>query len=652
MSGQLPVFPEIDPDDVSSNPSGNRTFGEVAARRLSRRDALLGGTAAAAAGFLAAAGAGTASAATATAAAPAAAPARHGGGRGLLGFTPVPTSTDDALTVPDGYVAQVLIPWGTPVRPSGPAWRPDAGNTAEEQAQQVGMNHDGMHYFPLGRGSEGSRRGLLVLNHEYIDQELLFPDGPAEMTPEKVAKALAAHGVSVVEIERRGDTWRVAESRRARRITGSTPVTFSGPVRADHPALRADGPPLGTLNNCSNGWTPWGTYLTCEENWNNYFGTTDPDWQPTPSQARYGVSRSGGGFRWHLADPRFDLAANPNEINRFGWVVEIDPENPQAKPVKRTALGRVKHEGCTVTESRGRIVAYTGDDQDGDYIYKFVGQGNWRVQRALGRSPLDHGTLYVARFDDDGTGTWLPLEHGRGPLTRANGWADQADVLLRTREAADAVGATRMDRPEWISVNPDNQDVYCTLTNGSGWDSAVSPRRPNPYGHIVRWTEHHRDNAATTFEWDLFLLAGDPAHDPETTLDERDVFGSPDGLAFDADGRLWIQTDVSNSTQNLPERGHENIGNNQMLAADPRTGEIRRFLTGPRGAEISGITFTPDRRTMFVNVQHPGEATTAWGTPSPDDPRAVSNWPDFAPDGRPRSATVAVRRRDGGVIGA
>ncbi|RMI43605.1 PhoX family protein [Streptomyces triticirhizae] len=656
MSAQHPVFPQVDPDDVSSNRSDNPSFGEVVQRRMSRRNALLGGTAAAAA-FLVGPGAGTGAATTSTSGPHPGAGHGHGrpggGGRRLLGFEPVPTSDADEFVVPEGYRAQVLIPWGTPIRPGGPEWREDATNTAEEQAEQVGMNHDGMHFFPLGHGREGNQRGLLVLNHEYIDQELLFPDGAEEMTEEKVRKGLAAHGVSVVEIERRRDGgWERVDSRYARRVTGDTPVTFSGPVGPRHPALQAAEGPRGTLNNCSNGVTPWGTYLACEENWNNYFGTTDESWEPTPSQERYGVSAAGGGFDWHLADSRFDLAANPNEINRFGWIVEIDPKRPDAKPVKRTALGRVKHEGCTVTESRGRVVAYTGDDQDGDYIYKFVGEGNWRLQRALGRSPLDHGTLYVASFRDDGSGEWLPLVHGRGPLTRANGWADQADVLLRTREAADAVGATKMDRPEWITINPRNNDVYCTLTNGSGWDSAVSPRDPNPYGHIVRWTEKRRDHTATTFEWDIFVLAGDPAYDPQVDLDETNVFGSPDGVWFDNDGRLWIQTDISNGSQHLAEKGYDNIGNNQMLAADPETGEIRRFLTGPRGCEITGATATPDQRTLFVNVQHPGETTDHWGETTADDPRAVSNWPDFRPNGRPRSATVAITRVDGGKIGA
>jgi secreted PhoX family phosphatase len=644
-SSRLRAFPDYDPDETSSNPSDNRTFGDVVAARMSRRTALRGGTMVAAAGFLTAAG-------VTGEATPAAAHGRGGGrGRRLLGFEPVVPSDADAFIVPEGYTTQVLIPWGTPLRSNGPQWRKDASNTAAEQAQQIGMHHDGMYFFPLGRGRDASRHGMLAVNHEYVDNTLLYTDGNAVLTQEKVDKALAAHGVSVVEIAQVHGKWRLVDSRRNRKVTGTTPIRFSGPVRVNHPKLRSNNPPMGTLNNCSSGATPWGTYVTCEENWNGYFGTEDPAWQRTPEQARYGIDAVGFGYRWHTVDPRFDVAVNPNELNRFGWVVEIDPMRPDATPVKRTALGRVKHEGATFTESRGRVVCYTGDDQDGDYIYKFVGSGSWRWHRAFGRSPLDHGTLYVARFDDDGTGRWLPLVHGTGALTTANGWQDQADVLIRTRQAADAVGATKMDRPEWISVNPRNQDVYCTLTNGSGWQNAVNPRTPNPYGHIIKWRERGGDNTATTFEWDIFVLGGDPAYDPRVELDDTNIFGSPDGLWFDDDGRLWIQTDISNSSQNRPDRGYDNIKNNQMLAADPATGEIRRFLVGPRGCEITGVITTPDQRTMFVNVQHPGEATTFWGTPTPENPRAVSNWPDFDPAGRPRAATVVIRKRDGGVIG-
>ncbi|GIH11327.1 Tat pathway signal protein [Rhizocola hellebori] len=640
----------MDSEDISTNTSGNTSFGEVLEARLSRRGVMRTGTVVAAAGFFGAAvAAPSAVAGPADAAGPA---AKHGRPpKPLLGFKAVAPNTADAITVPEGYTAKVLIPWGTPLRSNGPAWRKDASNTAAEQAQQIGMHHDGMSFFP-DRGFFGSNRGLLVLNHEYVDTVLLYADGDAVITQEKVDKALAAHGVSVVAIEKRHSGWRLVDSRYNRRVTGKTPVLFSGPVSGAHPALAANGPAQGTLNNCSNGHTPWGTYVACEENWNGYFGTTQVGWTPTPEQARYGVSAAALPYRWHTVDKRFDVAENPNELNRFGWVVEIDPRDPHSPPVKRTALGRIKHEGATFTESRGRVVVYTGDDQNGEYIYKFVSSAPWRLLRAQRKSPLDHGTLYVGKFNDDGTGTWIPLVHGQGALTVANGWADQADVLIRTRRAADAVGATKLDRPEWVAVNPKNKDVYVTLTNGSGNGGAVNPRAANPYGHIIKWREAHGDNTSTSFEWDIFVLAGDPAYDATVTLGADAIFGSPDGLAFDDDGRMWIETDISNSVQNKVG-SYDHIGNNQMLVADPNTGEIRRFLVGPRGAEITGWTITPDQRTIFVNVQHPGEATPFWGAaPTPATPTAVSNWPDFDPTGRPRSATVVITKNDGGIIGS
>ena len=631
---------DVDPDDVPSNPSGNRHFQDV----LSRRSIIKGGTVVAAAGFM-------------TAGLPSTAIAgprgrKPGGpnrpGRKLLGFKAVPTSTADEIVVPEGYTAQVLIPWGTPLHSRGPAFRKDASNTAADQERQIGSNHDGMHLFPLGKDS-----GLLTLNHEYVDTTGLYADGSAVITKEKVNKALAAHGVSVVKVERdrRSGKWKNVDSRYNRRVTGSTPVAFSGPVTLKHDALKSNNAPQGTLNNCSSGFTPWGTYLACEENWNSYFGTGDASWTPDAEQKRYGLA-AATAYRWHEADERFDLAKNPKELNRFGWVVEIDPFAPNSKPVKRTALGRFKHEGATVTESKGRVVVYSGDDQDGEYVYKFVGEGRWRDRIRRGQSPLDHGTLYVAKFTDDGRGAWLPLEFGKGALTAAGGWKDQADVLLRTRTAADAVGATKLDRPEWVAVHPGNKDVYLTLTNGAGNGGAVGPRKPNPYGHIVRWSEKNGDNASLSFEWDVFVLSGDPAYDPAVKLGAEAIHGSPDGIGFDGDGRLWIQTDISNSSQNLASKGYDNIGNNMLLASDPETGEIKRFLVGPRGAEVTGLTFAADGRSLFVNIQHPGEATTAWGTPTVENPRAVSNWPDFDPAGRPRSATVVITKDDGGRIGS
>jgi secreted PhoX family phosphatase len=649
-----------DTDDIGSNHSGNPHIEDMIAARISRRS-MLGGTAAAvAAGFLGG-----------SVLAPSKAHAHGGHGYGpLLGFAEVPVSTDDTLVVPPGYTWHVMIPWGTPLLPGAADFQEDASNTAADQAKQIGFNHDGTHYFPLP--VFGNYRGLLVLNHEYTDASQIYSAAQGSaITPdadgrEKVAKALAAHGVSVVAIRKNlfsGKWEQVGWDPRNRRITGTTPMAFSGPVSASHPMLQSSitPSPIGTLNNCAMGYTPWGTYLACEENWNGYFGTADTTWVRSALEGRYGVSAAGFGYNWHIAEPRFDLAVNRNELNHFGWVVEIDPFNPGSTPVKRTALGRHKHEGATCTESEGRIVVYSGDDENGDYLYKFVGSDKWRRVRARGQSPLDHGTLYVAKFSDDGSGEWLPLVHGVGPLTTANGWVDQADVMIRTRMAGDAVGATRLHRPEWVAAHPHTGEVFVTLTNGSSNASAANGgagRASNPYGHIVKFREV--EGTDTAFNWDIFLLAGDPATATDVPAGQT-LFGSPDGIWVDDSGVVWIETDISNSSQNLASRGYANIGNNAMLAANPSTGEVRRFLTGPRGCEITGVTMTPDQRTMFINIQHPGESTTYWntlvdpvtmvapGAPTTANPSAVSSWP-FG--GRPRSATVVIRKQDGGRIGS
>jgi secreted PhoX family phosphatase len=644
-----------DSDDIGSNPSRTPHLADLIAQRLQRRHVLRGGAALAASAFFGgcALETGTEDELRTTAVGL----HRH---RPLLGFTAVAAHSEDTLTVPEGYTWEVLVPWGTPLFEHSPAFREDASNTAADQELQVGFNHDGMHYFPSLPGPAGNRRGLLVLNHEYTDANQIYTavEGSAITADAagsaKVAKALAGHGVTVVDVKRghAGDWQHVVGSKFNRRITGTTPMKFSGPVRAQHAALasKVTRRPIGTLNNCAHGHTPWGTYLACEENWNGYFGTNDATWTPSPLEARYGITASGFGYGWHVAEARFDVALNGKELNHFGWVVEIDPFNPRSVPVKRTALGRIKREGATVVESKGRVVVYSGDDENGEYCYKFVGDQPWRKLRARGKSPLNHGTLYVGKFNADGSGEWLALVHGSGPLTPANGWADQADVLIRTRMAADAVGATRLHRPEWLAANTQTGEIYLTLTNGSGNPSAVNGSRdPNPYGHILRFQESKRSD--TAFSWDIFLLAGDPAYDTAVPANQT-AFGSPDGLWVDDDGRVWVQTDVSNSSQNLASRGYDGIGNNQMLVADPKTREVRRFLVGPRGCEITGVITTPDQRTMFVNVQHPGESTTFWnaqfGAPSTTHPSSVSSWPY---GGRPRPATVAIRKLDGGKIG-
>ena len=574
-----------------------------------------------------------------------------------LGFKGIAASAADALNVPEGYVAQALAAWGEPVGIAGamPAWRDDAGNSAAEQAVQMGMHHDGLHFYPLNGSSS---HGLLAMNHEYTDDGLLHPDGMKTWSAEKVKKSQAAHGLSVCEIKLEGGNWQmVRPSRYARRFTMDTPFSVGGPA-AGHTLMRTAADPagrtvLGTLNNCASSKTPWGTYLSGEENWVYYFGGGDA---PTADQRRWGL-RKTGSYRWEEHDARFDAVKHPNEFHRQGWVVEMDPMDPTSTPIKRTAMGRAAHEGAWVAVTRGqRAVVYSGEDARFEYIYKFVSRdriapGGAKPNREL----LDHGTLHVARFDADGSGRWIALVHGQGPLTAANGFADQGEVVIKTRQASDLLGATKMDRPEWLAIDPLGGEIYCTLTNntsrgaaGNPAVDAANPRANNSMGQIIRWKEDG-DFDATTFKWNHLLLAGDPANARAEAKGniKGDAFSSPDGITFDARGVLWIATDISSTSLNKGEM--ERLGNNQMLACDVATGEVRRFLTGPVGCEITGGSFTPDGSTMFINVQHPGETPSERSDPA--NPRRYSNWPDFKPGGRPRSATVAIRRRDGGVVG-
>ena len=621
------------------------TFDEIIQRRLDRRQLLRGGLVTAGVTLFRSLGC----------------PRIVAAAGGLLGFDGVGISTADRVIVPRGYVADVLYAWGDPVS-DGPAFRSDASNTADEQAVQAGMHHDGIEYFALPANGASSTHGLLAINHEYTDDGLLHPGGMEPWTPEKVRKAQAAHGVSIVEVRLEDGRWRVVRpSVYARRVTAATPIRFTGPA-AGHPLLRTTADSsglvaLGTLNNCAAGRTPWGTYLTCEENFNAYFVNRA---QPVPAeQRRYGITDRGLGYRWHEHDERFDAARHPHEPNRFGWIVEIDPYEPGRGPVKHTALGRFKHENAAVTVAPdGRVVVYMGDDERFEHIYKFVSRGRFdRGNDSANRRLLEDGTLYAARFDAAGGGEWVELTQGRNGLDAAAGFATQAELLVNVRRAADFVEATKMDRPEWITVDPRTRDVYCTLTNntsrgkdGQPGPNAANPRPDNVFGHIIRWRDGGGDPTATRFRWDVFVLCGDPTHvdaGKRGTI-RGDVFGSPDGLWVDRRGVLWIETDVSTNVLNRDD--YARLGNNQMLAADPTTREVRRFLTGPAGCEITGVTVTPDGTTMFVNIQHPGE--TASERSNPSAPTAVSAWPDGASGGRPRSATVVIRKVDGGVIGA
>lgn len=651
-----------DVDDVSVNPSNNRSLNQIS---QSRRRLLKGGLGLLAGPFAAS------TLLTACASREDAPAAFRDSPRPVIGFKPVPVASDsdyDRVDVPEGYTARPFFSWGDPVEKGAPEWHPEAKNTWTEQALQSGQNHDGMHFFPFPDAP--NERGLLVINHEYINATI-HPDGPTvtrdaqgrRVRPlEEVRKEQAGHGLSIIELRKdaRGDWQRVYPSRYNRRLTAYTPMTLSGPCAGAEAMKTADDPQgrevLGTLNNCSMGVTPWDTYLIAEENWKNYFVNRDPeDHARRREHHRYGIAVGSNSHYnyWESADPRFDATpqadqphgGHVNEPNRFGWVVEVDPFDPDSRPVKRTAFGRIVREGCTcVQHPDGTLAFYSGDDSRGEYVYKFVPEGRFDSENPeANRDLLDKGTVYVAVYHDDGTGDWRPLVWGEPGLTEADGFRDQADVLINLRSAADAVGATPMDRPEWTAVNPFTRDGYVTLTNNTdrGVDpnepvDAANPRPENHHGQILRWREAERHPAATTFQWELFLLAGEqpPAGESWQTdhqygTIEGDIFACPDGLWFDPDGRLWIQTDFSDG-----KSVYDAMGTNQMLCADPVTREVRRFLTGPSGCEITGITATPDGTAMWINVQHPG-----------------ISFPASDGKTRPRSTTVLITKNDGGVIG-
>lgn len=683
---------EFDDLTVDTNPSTNPSFDDVVAVALSRRKLLAMGTAAASIGFLASLGGGTAVAARAGSAA-IARRARAGGP--LIGFTsvPLPATAQPGVTVAPGYTAQVLYAWGDPVS-DGSAFAPDASQGWQEQEQQAGMHHDGIAYFSLtGRGGATSGtselQGLLCINHEYTDPGLLFPDPTMKNAPvwsaDMSKKLLAAHGVSVIEVRRSRGQWRVVRpSRHARRITGYTPMRVVGPA-AGSPLLQTGSDPtgttvLGTLNNCGGSATPWGTYVTGEENYDFYF-RQPPAADLTPEERRYLQSGLSGAIGVHKGDSRFDMLApgNRNEPNRFGWIVEIDPYDPTSTPLKLTGLGRFKHEMAAVRlTADGRAVAYSGDDERNNYIYKFVGSRTVHEAKRLRVSPLADGTLHVARFDAGtptgdgmGTGEWIPLTPEHPALA---GWSLDR-ILVFARLAADAVGATRMDRPEWIDVAPDGQVYACCTNNtrrGRGTTNPTEARglvenfvtpideanprggaAGNPYGQIIRWTEQG-DADSLTFEWDLFALAGDPTNPanlpgtpgaPAGGNVTGDQFACPDAVTVDDDGRVWIGTDMFSAEAGTGP--YVNFKNNVLLAADPSTREFRRFLVGPAGCEVTGVTFSQDRRAMFVDIQHPGEPPEIFTNSYAN---LLTRWPDFG-ENRPRSATLVITKDDGGVIG-
>ncbi|MBF9030721.1 DUF839 domain-containing protein [Rhodobacterales bacterium HKCCE3408] len=624
-------------------------FDRVVERAISRRG-FLGGTLAFGSG---AAVMGTAFLKGSTALADA-----HAGSR--FPFTPVAAQTDNTVHVPDGYTWDVLVRWGDPLFSEAAGdWSSETGGTVEMSDKVFGENTDGMEIFNVG-GTE-----LLVVNSEYTNNDINVPELAAGVVGEDlegipqsadhVLKLQNLQGVTVMEIAQdSAGAWSVVvDSPYNRRITHNTPMQIDGPA-AGHPLLQTAADPtgtmsLGTFNNCGSGRTPWGTYLTCEENFNGYFGATGElpaDEVIAAGYQRYGINETGFDYNYHSFDPRFDVTVNPNEPHRAGYIVEIDPSDPSSTPIKRTALGRFKHENAaSVVAANGQVVVYMGDDERGEFMYKWVSSGTYTPGGDTA-TLLTEGQLYTAVFHDDMTGEWVAL------TPEATGM-DEAMIAIFTRTAASAVGATTMDRPEWIAVNPTAVEAYCCLTNNSrrgvtnddgsirtnaGGDAmsvnAPNPRETNNYGQIVRWRPHQDDHTATTFDWDLYVMAGNPdvgegAYAGSANVNPGNMFNSPDGMQIDTAGIIWIQTDGDDSN----EGEYAGMGNNQMLAGDPVSGEIQRFLTGPSGSEVTGLTWSSDRRTMFVGIQHPG-----------------GDWPD-GNGATPRSSIIYVTRDDGGLVG-
>jgi secreted PhoX family phosphatase len=710
------------PDAPAPDTAGTH-FEDVLAARLSRRGALQVGLVASAAAVAAGTVLGRAGAAAAQSAEGAVAGATTAGGAAArnggpapLSFTSIPSidATVDGETVAANYRSDVLIRWGDPIRPNTPAWSVDTQSSAA-QARQFGFNCDFISYHPLRTGPN-DEFGVLFVNHEYTYGIQMFPNYPASgsgldtlatgsaaqraQLKEWVDIELAAHGCSVVAIERRGlaGQWRYLPNHRLnRRITATTPCELTGPaakdVRVNPTAARRVLVP-GVLNNCAGGVTPWGTVLTAEENFNQYFANANTCADPgaRANHARYGIPTGASPRRWERVYDRFDTAKMPYEPMKYGFLVEVDPTNPNDVPKKRTALGRFKHEAAACSIGRdGRVAVYSGDDERDNYWFKFVTRRRFnRTSKAANRDLLDEGTLYVAQFNADGSGRWIPLDFAADPaFWMSKGFTGQADICLRTREAGDAVGATRMDRPEDADVNPTKPGhVILVMTNNSSrrTDRSVSePTRPNVAGevaanprwnatsgnragHIIELIEGYEDSSQSWFRWEIFMLCGDPtAPDAPPILasvagvtpgvNNQTYFagwtgpvspiGAPDNTAFDSSGNLLIATDGA------PSAIGKNDGLHMVAIEGPNRGELKQLYAAPAGAEVCGPTLTADDTTLFLAIQHPGEdGAITDGNPA-NNPQ--SRWPDSLIGGAPavpRPSVVAVRRVDGGRVGS
>ncbi len=626
-------------------------FREVIADRVSRRGFLLGSAnglaAVATSGYVGSLFSGEAVAATA---------------QSSLGFAELKRIYDDKHRVADGYRADLVVAWGDPMK-AGQAAFDGKGLEAADQAERFGYNCDFIGFMPLPKGSGSSDHGLLCVNNEYVSPNVMFEnmkeDGAGQaMTAEQVATCNMAIGHSIIEIKKSGDSWQtVQDSPLNRRFTLETEFEITGPV-AGHDLLKTSYDPTGTRvrgtnYNCGGGVTPWGTVLTCEEGASDTFGGNVEKAAQSANLKRYGYDGSDYYGRARF-DDRFNLDKEPNEANKFDWVVEIDPYDPSAMPKKRTALGRMAHEAATVvTNKDGRIVVYMGDDDYFEYIYRFVSAKAFDpAQPETAKDLLDEGLLSVARFDADGTVTWLDLVHGQGPLTSDKGFGSQAEVLLKTREAADALGATPMDRPEDMEANPVTGHVYALMTKNKKMTSdklnPVNSRPENHYGHIVELippggTGKDADHTAQAFTWDIFVLCGNPKKPEQGAKFHAETsddgwFVNPDNLTFDPQGRMYVATDGANDFD-IPD------GIYAVDTQGPARGLPKLLFSCPHGAEAAGPAFTPDGKTLFVSIQHPAEdaETTA-------DVKTL--WPDFQTGRLPRPGVVALQRKDGDAIGA
>lgn len=632
--------------------STSSPFAEVLEQRLSRRDVLRGSTAIAAIG-IAPGFVGSVFAEKAYAQ----------GAQSTLTFTELKRVYDETHHVAPGFKTQIVARWGDKLWSDAADFDPQK-LTPENQAKQFGYNNDFVAYLPLPLGSDNSDNGLLFVNHEYPNLHIMFPgvvvkedEAGKVVSKEQVDIGMQAMGNTVVEIVKKDGTWQiVTDSKYNRRITSFTPIKLSGPA-AGHALLKTSADPTGTRvegtgSNCGGGVTPWGTVLSCEEFPYSYFGG-DPDKAGPAAEAikRIGMENEDYNGMARFYD-RFNVEKEPNEINRWHWVVEVDPYDPTSVPVKRTALGRMGHEGATVVVNKdNRVVVYMGDDDHREYLYRFVSEGSFDPgNREANRNLLDSGVLSVAKFEADGTVNWLPLVHGQGPLTPENGFADQAEVLINCRQAADKLGATPMDRPEDIETNPVTGRVYAIMTKSAKRKAdmvdAANPRAENKWGHIIELIPpgegKDADHAASSYKWDMLVLCGDPSKaevgakfHPETSADGW--FSTPDNMCFDSKGRMWIATDGMNSFE-LAD------GIFGIDTDGPARGLPKALFAGPSGAEVTGPCFTPDNKTLFVSIQHPGEN-------SETIEKLTTRWPDFAENSIPRPSVVAIMREDGGEIG-